>query len=96
MAATASWAGLPNGCLFQVGVAVGAAHHVWSVLRRWQTAHAFYTTTPSSRTREMRKDLMANLTVEWEAALEARLAMCSTSPVAALNTLLRDCLTTSR
>ncbi|MEU9009561.1 hypothetical protein AB0D12_07210 [Streptomyces sp. NPDC048479] len=36
-------------------------------------------------TRQMREDLMANLTAEWEAALDARLAMCTTSPVAVLN-----------
>jgi integrase len=47
-------------------------------------------------TRQMREDLMAHLTVEWEAALEARLAMCPMSPVAALNALLRDRLTASR
>ncbi len=40
-------------------------------------------------TREMRQALMANLTEEWEAALDARLTMCATSPVAVLNDLLQ-------
>ncbi len=40
-------------------------------------------------TREMREELLANLTVEWEASLDAGLAMCTTSPVAALNELLQ-------
>jgi hypothetical protein len=35
-------------------------------------------------TRERREELMANLTAEWEAALDARLAMCPTSSVAVL------------
>ncbi|NBE49881.1 tyrosine-type recombinase/integrase [Streptomyces boluensis] len=37
----------------------------------------------------MRKRLMAGLTKQWEAALDARLAVCPTSPVRALNDLLR-------
>ncbi len=37
----------------------------------------------------MRRRLMASLTDQWEAALDARLAMCSTSPVRVLNDLLR-------
>ncbi|WP_346099766.1 LacI family DNA-binding transcriptional regulator [Streptomyces olivaceiscleroticus] len=41
-------------------------------------------------TRQMREDLMAGLTAEWEAALDARLTMCPTSPVAVLNDLLRQ------
>ncbi|MFF1359388.1 hypothetical protein [Streptomyces sp. NPDC058297] len=41
-------------------------------------------------TREMRADLLANLTAEWEASLEARLAMSATSPVAVLDGLLRE------
>ncbi|WP_405479366.1 hypothetical protein [Streptomyces sp. NBC_00009] len=47
-------------------------------------------------TREMRDDLVANLTGEWEAALDARLAMCPTSPVAVLNDLLRERLRARR
>ncbi|MGW0833979.1 LacI family DNA-binding transcriptional regulator [Streptomyces prunicolor] len=39
-------------------------------------------------TREMRAELMANLTAEWEATLDARLEMCPTSPVSVLNELL--------
>ncbi|MET9515034.1 LacI family DNA-binding transcriptional regulator [Streptomyces sp. NPDC002994] len=41
-------------------------------------------------TRQMREDLMANLTAAWEASLDARLAMCPTSPVAVLNDLLQE------
>jgi ABC-type phosphonate transport system ATPase subunit len=41
-------------------------------------------------TREMRADLLAQLTAEWEASLDARLAMFPTSPVAVLNDLLRE------
>lgn len=41
-------------------------------------------------TREMREELLANLTAEWEASLHARLAMCPTTPVAVLNDLLRE------
>ncbi|GAB2331976.1 LacI family DNA-binding transcriptional regulator [Streptomyces variabilis] len=37
----------------------------------------------------MRKRLMLGLTEQWEAALDARLALCSTSPVRVLNDLLR-------
>lgn len=37
----------------------------------------------------MRKRLMLGLTKEWEAALDARLAMCPTSPVRVLDGLLR-------
>ncbi|MFD3561920.1 LacI family DNA-binding transcriptional regulator [Streptomyces sp. NPDC058686] len=37
----------------------------------------------------MRKRLMAGLTEQWEAALDARLAMSPTSPVRALNELMR-------
>jgi integrase len=40
-------------------------------------------------TPEMRWQLMVGLTAEWEAALDARLSMCPTSPVAVLNSLLR-------
>ncbi|GAA5614094.1 hypothetical protein Spla01_05288 [Streptomyces platensis] len=40
-------------------------------------------------TRQMREDLTVGLTAEWEAALDARLAMCHTSPVAVLDDLLR-------
>ncbi|MGX9887428.1 LacI family DNA-binding transcriptional regulator [Streptomyces sp. NPDC002276] len=40
-------------------------------------------------TREMRRELMEALTAEWEAALDARLTMSHTSPVAALNDLLQ-------
>ncbi|WP_207926848.1 tyrosine-type recombinase/integrase [Actinocrispum wychmicini] len=40
-------------------------------------------------TREMRARLMEGLTGEWEAALDARHAMCARSPVAALDELLR-------
>jgi hypothetical protein len=47
-------------------------------------------------TRQMREDLTAGLTAEWEAALDARLAMCRTSPVAARDELLRVRLTGSR
>ncbi|WP_307181775.1 LacI family DNA-binding transcriptional regulator [Streptomyces canus] len=41
-------------------------------------------------TRQMREDLMAHLTAEWETALDDRLAMCPTSPVAVLNSLLQE------
>ncbi|MGX1884455.1 LacI family DNA-binding transcriptional regulator [Streptomyces sp. NPDC055287] len=41
-------------------------------------------------TRQMRMELMANLTAEWEAALDARLALCPTSPVTVLNALLQE------
>ncbi|MCX4989479.1 MULTISPECIES: LacI family DNA-binding transcriptional regulator [unclassified Streptomyces] len=41
-------------------------------------------------TRQMREDLMAQLTAEWEAALDLRLAMCSTSPVTVLSDLLQE------
>jgi integrase len=41
-------------------------------------------------TREMREELMTKLTMEWEASLDARLAMCPTSPVAVLNALLQE------
>ncbi|MDT0452765.1 hypothetical protein [Streptomyces hesseae] len=37
----------------------------------------------------MRRDLMEGLTKIWEAALEMRRAMCPTSPVRALDVLLR-------
>ncbi|MQY36174.1 hypothetical protein SRB17_41710 [Streptomyces sp. RB17] len=37
----------------------------------------------------MRKRLMLGLTEQWEAALDARLALCPTSPVRVLNNLLR-------
>lgn len=37
----------------------------------------------------MRRRLMLGLTEQWESALDARLAMCPTSPVHALNGLLR-------
>lgn len=37
----------------------------------------------------MRRRLMLGLTEQWEAALDARLAMCPTSPVRALDDLLR-------
>jgi hypothetical protein len=37
----------------------------------------------------MRRRLTAGLTEQWEAALDARLAMCPTSPVRVLNDLLR-------
>ncbi|AEM88306.1 LacI family DNA-binding transcriptional regulator [Streptomyces violaceusniger] len=47
-------------------------------------------------TREMRADLLAHLTAEWEAALDARLAMCPTSPVAVLNELLQERLRVRR
>lgn len=40
-------------------------------------------------TDEMREELVDGLTRIWEAALEARRRMCSTSPVAVLNDLLR-------
>ncbi|MDQ0941787.1 ABC-type phosphonate transport system ATPase subunit [Streptomyces sp. V1I1] len=40
-------------------------------------------------TREMRASLMSGLTVEWERALDARLAMSPRSPVAVLDALLR-------
>lgn len=45
-------------------------------------------------TPQMRRNLLAGLTEEWEAALDVRLAMCPTSPVRVLNTLLRERLTT--
>ncbi|MFH8738151.1 hypothetical protein [Streptomyces sp. NPDC017964] len=41
-------------------------------------------------TREMRADLLANLAAEWEASLDARLAMSATSPVAVFDGLLRE------
>jgi hypothetical protein len=41
-------------------------------------------------TREMRQELLANLTAEWESSLDARFAMCPTSPVAVLNDLLQQ------
>ncbi|MFG3364709.1 LacI family DNA-binding transcriptional regulator [Streptomyces sp. NPDC048156] len=41
-------------------------------------------------TREMRHDLIANLTAEWQASLDARLAMSATSPVGVLDALLRE------
>ncbi|WP_455907892.1 tyrosine-type recombinase/integrase [Streptomyces cinereoruber] len=41
-------------------------------------------------TDSMRLRLLTGLTGMWEAALDARAAMCSTSPVAALDRLLRD------
>lgn len=41
-------------------------------------------------TREMRADLLADLTAEWEASLDARLGMSTTSPVAVLDALLRE------
>ncbi len=47
-------------------------------------------------TRQMRDELMANLTMEWEASLDARLAMCPTSPVAVLNALLQERLRARR
>lgn len=37
----------------------------------------------------MSKRLMVGLTEQWEATLDARLALCSTSPVRVLNDLLR-------
>jgi hypothetical protein len=37
----------------------------------------------------MRKRLMLGLTEQWEAALDARMAMCPTSPVHVLDELLR-------
>ncbi|MEU1147990.1 LacI family DNA-binding transcriptional regulator [Streptomyces sp. NPDC005863] len=37
----------------------------------------------------MRRRLVAGLTAQWEAALDARLAMCTASPVGALDTLLK-------
>jgi hypothetical protein len=37
----------------------------------------------------MRKRLMLGLTEQWEADLDARLAMCPTSPVRVLDELLR-------
>ncbi len=47
-------------------------------------------------TREMRQELLANLTAEWEASLDFWLAMCHTSPVAVLNELLRERLRARR
>jgi hypothetical protein len=41
-------------------------------------------------TRGMRERLMLGLTGQWEAALDARLALCPTSPVRVLNDLLRE------
>ncbi|KAB1983426.1 LacI family DNA-binding transcriptional regulator [Streptomyces triticiradicis] len=41
-------------------------------------------------THEMRQELLAHLTAEWEAALDARLAMSPKSPVGVLNTLLHE------
>jgi hypothetical protein len=37
----------------------------------------------------MRRKLMGDLTSAWEAALDARLALCPSSPVGVLNALLR-------
>lgn len=39
----------------------------------------------------MRKRLVAGMTEQWEATLDARLALCPTSPVRVLNDLLRAC-----
>lgn len=47
-------------------------------------------------TRQMREGLMAGLTAEWEGALDARLAMCPTSPVNVLNDLLQERLKVRR
>ncbi|WP_181768326.1 LacI family DNA-binding transcriptional regulator [Streptomyces albidus (ex Kaewkla and Franco 2022)] len=47
-------------------------------------------------TKEMREALMAGLTAEWEGALDQRLAMWPTSPVAVLDELLRGRLTGRR
>lgn len=47
-------------------------------------------------TREMREELKANLTAEWEAALDARLAMFPSSPVTVLNELLQERLRAHR
>jgi ABC-type phosphonate transport system ATPase subunit len=47
-------------------------------------------------TREMREELMVNLTTEWEVALDARLAICPTSPVSVLNGLLQERLRAHR
>lgn len=47
-------------------------------------------------TREMREELLENLTAEWEASLDARIAMCPTSPVAVLNGLLEERLRARR
>ncbi|MER5383690.1 hypothetical protein ABT040_26050 [Streptomyces sp. NPDC002688] len=41
-------------------------------------------------TREMRQDLLVNLTAEWGASLDARLAMSATSPVWVRDGLLRE------
>jgi integrase len=46
-------------------------------------------------TRQMREDLMPNLTAEWEAALDARLAMCTVSD-SRLNDLLQERLRARR
>jgi hypothetical protein len=47
-------------------------------------------------TRQMREELLAHLTAEWEASLDARLAMCPASPVAMLNDLLTERLRVRR
>jgi hypothetical protein len=47
-------------------------------------------------TREMRHELLGNLTAEWGASLDARLAMYPTSPVAVLNALLQERLKAHR
>jgi hypothetical protein len=47
-------------------------------------------------TRQMREELLVHLTTEWEASLDARLAMCPTSLVAVLNDLLRERLRARR
>lgn len=39
----------------------------------------------------MRQRLMLGLTAQSEASLDARMALCSTSPVRVLNNLLRAC-----
>ncbi|MFG2777546.1 LacI family DNA-binding transcriptional regulator [Streptomyces prunicolor] len=41
-------------------------------------------------TRDMRAELLVSLTAEWEASLDARLAMSTRSPVAVLNDLLQE------
>lgn len=46
--------------------------------------------------RQMRDGLTAGLIAEWEGALDARLAMCPTSPVSVLNDLLQERLTARR
>ncbi|MGW5272950.1 tyrosine-type recombinase/integrase [Streptomyces sp. NPDC004044] len=47
-------------------------------------------------TRQMRDGLMTGLTAEWKGALDARLAMCPTSPVNVLNDLLQEHRTARR